>query len=370
MPDTYRVAVIGRTLKGNYGHGIDKVWLDIPQTKIVAVADDNKRGLEAEAGRLKVAAKDSYTDYRLMLDKTKPDIVAVCQRWIDMHAAMVIDAAQRGVKGIYLEKPMCQTLEQADAMIAACEKHNVKLAIAHQTRYSPILKVVRDLLESGRIGSVLEYRARGKEDRRGGGEDLWVLGTHVLNLANHLAGDPTWCFARVIEGGKPITKKDLRDGAEGIGPLAGDAVHAMYRMADGSTCYFNSNRNAGGNPSRFGLTIYGSKGVIDLHTGHLPAAHVLDDPSWTPGRTGKSWTPITSAGVGKPEPLKDGGLHAGNVLAVRDLIDAIEKDRLPESNTYEARTATEMIVSCFESQRVGGPVSLPLKTRVNPLTLL
>jgi hypothetical protein len=63
-------------------------------------------------------------------------------------------------------------------------------------------------------------------------------------------------------------------------------------------------------------------------------------------------------------------LHGGNVLAVKDLIAAIEQDREPEGSIYEARSATEMIVAVFESQRVGGPVSLPLKNRANPLTML
>ncbi len=53
-----------------------------------------------------------------------------------------------------------------------------------------------------------------------------------------------------------------------------------------------------------------------------------------------------------------------------DLIDAIEKDRQPVSSVYDARAATEMIVSVFESHRQGGPVSVPLENRKNPLTLL
>jgi len=370
MADPYRVAVIGRTLKGNYGHGIDKVWLRLPQTKIVAVADDNARGLEAECRRLKVDPKHGYTDHRKMLEVEKPDIVAVCQRWLDMHATHVIDAAERGVRGIYCEKPMCRTLQEADAMVAACQKHNVKLCLAHQTRYSPRLKVMEQVLESGRIGDVLEYRVRGKEDRRGGGEDLWVLGTHVLNMVNYFAGDPAWCFAQVRQDGKPVTRKHVRPGAEGIGPLAGDRVQAMYRMADGTTAYFNSTRNAGGEPSRFGVTVYGSKGVLETHMGYLPPVYLLEDSSWTPGRSGKQWVPVTSAGVNKPEPLEDGGLDEGNRLAVLDLIDAMENDRQPESSIYEGRTAVEMIAACFESHRTNAPVTFPMTTRVNPLTLL
>ena len=98
--------------------------------------------------------------------------------------------------------------------------------------------------------------------------------------------------------------------------------------------------------------------------------HFLPDPQWSPGRSGAKWIPVSSAGPGQPEPLSDGGLGGGNVLACRDLIAAIEEDRLPECNVYEARQTVEMIAAVFESQRQGVPVTLPLKNRKNPLSML
>ena len=377
-PKPYRVGVIGHTGRGNYGHGLDTVWREVPGTQVVAVADGDPKGLDAAVKRLK--APKGYADYRKMLDAEKPDLVSVCPRHLDQHRDMVLAAAAAGVRGIYLEKPMCRTLAEADDMLAACEEGNVKLVMAHQTRYSPRLEVVRQLIKSGRIGRVIEFRGRGKEDRRGGGEDLWVLGTHVLNLVHTLGGDPRWCFATVQQDGRPVRKADVRPGPEGIGPLAGDEVHAMYRLAGGATAYFDSVRGAGGRPSRFGLWIHGSKGIIELHTGYLPDAHLLEHSSWSPGRTKARWLPITSAGVDKPEPLKGHHLHAGNVLAVKDLIAAIERDRQSRATSrrfgtsgrmaHEARAATEMIVAVFESHRLGRPVAFPLKNRQNPLAML
>jgi predicted dehydrogenase len=366
--DKYRVAVIGHTGRGNYGHDLDKAWLAAPGVEIVAVADANEQGLAAAVKRL--GAPKAYPDYRRMLDEAKPDLVGICPRWLDQHRDMVVTAASCGARGIYLEKPMCRTLAEADEMIAACKKNKVKLAIAHQTRYSPKLPIITEMIRSGKIGQALEFRARGKEDQRGGGEDLWVLGTHVLNLVHHLGGEPKWCFGSVCQEGRPIRSEDAKPGNEGIGPLAGDNVHAIYGLASGATAYFDSVRNAGGNPGRFGLRIFGSKGVIEMETGYLPAVYFLPDSSWSSGRTGAKWTPVSSTGVGQPEPLEDGGLHAGNILAIKDLIAAVEQDREPESNMYEARTATEMIVAVFDSQRVGKPVTLPLLNRQNPLTML
>jgi len=368
MAAAYRVAVIGHTGRGNYGHGLDKVWREVAGVEIVGVADADPKGLAQAVARLK--APKGFEDYRQMLDQLRPDLVAVCPRWLDQHCDMVVAAAERGVRGIYLEKPLCRTLAEADRMVAACEKHRVKLALAHQTRYSPKLPVIEDLLGSGRIGRVLELRARGKEDERGGGEDLWVLGCHVLNLVHHFGGDPLWCFGCVRQEGRPIAAADIRPGNEGIGPLAGDEVHAMYGLAGGAVAHFDSVRRAGGKQSRFGLQILGSQGIIAMTTGYLPDAFLLADPLWSPGRSGKRWLPISSAGVDQPEPLTDGGLGAGNVLAVNDLIDAVQQDRQPEANIYEGLVATQMIAAVFESQRQGKPVSLPLENRENPLGVL
>ncbi|MCX8035816.1 MAG: Gfo/Idh/MocA family oxidoreductase [Candidatus Sumerlaeia bacterium] len=366
---TYRAAVIGHTGRGDYGHSLDLAWRGLPNVELVAVADADEKGLAAALKRLGV--EKGYADYRRMLDEVKPDLVSIAPRWLDQHRDMVVAAAERGVRGVYLEKPMCRTLAEADEMVAVCRKHNVKLAIAHQTRYSPIARVVGDLLKAGAIGQVLEFRGRGKEDRRGGGEDLWVLGTHVLDLVHLFGGKPQWCFGSVYENGRPIRRQDVKAGAEGIGPLAGDTVHAMYRLDGGAAAYFDSVRNAGTGGSRFGLQIFGSTGIIEMTTGHLPPAFILEgDPAWSPGRSGKNWIPITSAGIGKPEPLKDGGLPAGNTLAVQDLIAAIEEDRPPKADIETGRIAIEMIVAVFESQRLGKLAIFPLQNRANPLAML
>lgn len=365
----YRVAVIGHTGRGNYGHGLDRVCQELPETQIVAVADAEPSGLAGAVARM--GDVKGFADYREMLAEIEPDLVMIAPRWLDQHCDMVVAAAEAGAKGIYLEKPMCRNLTEADEMVAACEKSGTKLAIAFQTRYSQKLPVVEKLIADGALGDLLELRARGKEDSRGGGEDLWVLGTHMFNLIHHFAGPPQWCSASVYQDGHPVTAADVREGPEGIGPLAGDSVHAMFRLESGLTAYFDSTRNAGGSPTRFGLQIFGTKGIIQMfNTGHIPDTYFLPDSSWSPGRSGVDWIPVTSAGVGKPEPLPNTGLHGGNILAVRDLIASIEADRQPLTSIYAARTATEMIVAVFESHRLARRVEFPLTNRGNPLTML
>ena len=165
----YRVAVIGATGKGDYGHGIDVAWLGVDNVELVAVADADISGRAKAAQRLSV--KNAYADYREMLAREKPDFASVCPRHLDQRAEMVIAAAEAGCH-IYTEKPFAPDLEAADRMVRAVQAAGIKLQIAHQMRCSPFLLKAVAMVRNGEIGDIQEIRGRGKEDHRAGGEAL------------------------------------------------------------------------------------------------------------------------------------------------------------------------------------------------------
>jgi len=368
MAKTYRVGVIGRTGKGDYGHGVDVAASKVPGFEVVAVADEHAAGLAAALKR--TGAPQGYADYREMLAREKLDVAVICPRWIDQHAEMLLAAAEAGCH-VYMEKPFCRTLVECDAVIQQMEMRHLHLGIAHISQYSPVLSTVLSLIRQGEIGEVLELRGRGKEDRRGGGEDLWVLGSHIFGLMRSLAGgDAVTCMATVTQEGAALNKSHVAAGAEGIGPLAGDNIQARYTFPGGASGHFASRRGMGGSPTRFAIQVFGSKGVLEIESGYLTPAYILRDSSWSPGRTQKPWERITSAGIGQPEPRTDGTYEGGHIAAMQDLVQAIETQRTTKCSAEDARAIIQMIAAVFESQRVGGPVSLPLETRENPLTLL
>lgn len=369
MPDKTKVAIIGHTGRGDYGHGIDVCWAELDGVEIVGVADPHEGGRVAAQKRL--GNPPAFADYVEMLDRSKPEIVSICTRHPDQHKAMFLAAAERGIHA-YMEKPMCATPAEADALVAASRKHKAKLALGYVTRYSPLVDVVSGLIMDGAIGDVLEYRTRGKEDsRRGGGEDLMVLGSHLMNLIHTFGGEPDWCFSKMMQDGQPVSKEHVKPGAESLGPLAGDNVHAVFGLDGGRIATFDSVRGAGaGRPWRFAMQIMGSKGIIEIQTGYLPPCAILQDPSWCPALSGKKWQSISSAGVGEPEPFKGDYRLEGNVVACRDLIQAIRDDRQPECDVRQGQVVIEMINGVFDSHRRGGPVNFPLETRENALGLL
>ena len=220
MDRRYRAGVIGRTGRGNYGHGLDTVYLEMDDVDIIAVADDDPDGLR-EAGR-RLGVRNLYTDYREMLRNEWFDIVSICPRWLDQHAAMTLAVAEAGAC-IFLEKPMARTLSEADAMIEACEKAGVMMGIAHQGRMHTAAWHARQLIVDGAIGDILHVGMNGKEDHRGGGEDLMVLGTHLFDMLRFLLGrNPAWVQASVtMAGGRPRDPGRRRGGSGRTGSHRG-----------------------------------------------------------------------------------------------------------------------------------------------------
>jgi predicted dehydrogenase len=352
------VGVIGHTGQGNYGHGEDAVWLKIPQTTIVAVADADPKGLAAEAKKL--GGVRAFADYRAMLAETRPDIAAICARHIHEHRDMIVAAIEAGVKGIYIEKPFVRTLAEADEVVKLCVAQGVRLAIAHRNRYHPVLETVRKLVAAGEIGELKEVRVRGKQDQRGGGLDLWVLGGHGFNLATLFTGPAISCEATILVEGRPATKADIHPGDEGVGPIVGDEVHARYETKSGIPLYFDSKKGTWTPGTPFGARLIGSKGVISLQIDEEPLA-VLE-------REGRKF-PITTAGIGQAEPIKDIKLvNGGHHGAVRDLLAAIAEKREPLCGPEAGRETVELTLAVFASFAAGGQkVALPLADRLHPL---
>jgi predicted dehydrogenase len=369
-----RVAAIGRTGRGDWGHAIDQLWGGVEGAELVAVADESEEALAKAVERNKLDASRPgvvHRDWKAMLTVAKPDIVAICMRHIDCHAEMAIAAAEAGVKGIFMEKPFVRTLAEADAVIAACKKSNSKLTLAFVNRHAPAYAAARDLIEDGRIGKVLELRGRGKEDARGGGEDLIVLGCHILDMMVDLGGTPQWCESAISQGGRPITRADATAGPEGIGLIAGDSVSAMFGLADGPIGYFASVRDAGLKQPNFGLTVVGTKGAIHIRPDHVPQAYLREAPLW---RVDKEfpWKPIGAEGVESPPVnVSDVDRAAERVgwgrRAAADLVDAIAEDREPETGMYAGRTVLEMTTAVYGSALSGARVTWPMAAGGNPL---
>lgn len=362
------VGVIGHTGRGNYGHGIDTMWLTLPETEIVAIADPDPKGLAEAQERLKCS--QGFSDYHRLLAEVKPEIVAIGPRSADQHRDMVLAAAEAGVRGIYIEKPFARTPAEADEMVKVCTDHGVKCGVAHRNRWHPALPVIQSFVKDGGIGKLLEIRTRGKEDDRGGAVDLWILGSHALNIAVVFTGRPTACSATLLTDGHPSIPTESRDGDDAVGKVVGNEAHVRYETESGVPIFFDSIRKAGVPAAGFGLQLIGTEGIVDIRVDQPAFAHFCKGNPFRPNHEPRTWTPISTAGVGQTEPIADLREQiASHAIPGRDLIAAMaEPDRQPLCSAEDGRVTVEMITGALASHaRNGVRVALPRDRRDNPL---
>lgn len=368
----YRAAIIGHTGQGDYGHGLDTCFSGLPRVEVVAVADPDPAG--REAARARGGAATAYADYRQMLDRERPGLVAIGPRVVGERVAMITAAVEAGCH-IYVEKPLVATLAEADTLLALCERAGTRIAVAHQNRLHPATLYLQQLLSEGRIGRLRLVRAYGKMDHRGGGQDLAVLGTHMLDLMRLFAGDARWCSADLLVGSRLADAGDARAGDEGVGPVLGDGLRATYGFDDGVIGSFESFRGLGNGNTVFGIDVVGEGGQFALRGSFTKQLFFSPYPYPEPGAAAVRWEQIPVPAAGPHEQFgdepPDATAHAAllqraNQRLVLDLIASIEENREPASSGQRARAALEMIQAAAAAHAAGGRISLPLASREHP----
>lgn len=374
--ETFRAAVIGHTGRGDYGHGLDVIFNDVPGVEVVAVADPDDAGRSKAADRCRAARQ--YADYREMLEKEKPQLVSVAPRHTDQRRDMALAAIAAGAH-LVTEKPFATDPAEADEILAAADAGKRKVAVAHQMRLAPRVGRLTQALGDGLIGDLLHVAAWGKQDARAGGEDMMVLGVHLFDLMRLFAGDPQWCTASVRQGGKDITKADARNAGEAIGPVAGDEVLAQFAFPDGVHGTFTSRGRLREVTGSWGIELTGSKGAVRLLTAVEPHVLVRQGGQWEPsGRTDR-WQPLEAApggddARGSNDAPRRGDVPGGgdafgpaNRRIVDDWLGAIAADREPAASGRNAAAAVEMVMAVYHAALGGARVPMPLADRKHPL---
>jgi predicted dehydrogenase len=355
----FRAAIIGHTGAGNYGHGLDLIFAGRPNIEVVAMSDPDANGRAKAAARTRAARQ--YAGFREMLAKEKPDLVSVAPRWTIHHHAMAL-AALRGGAHVFSEKPFTHTLAEADELLWVAEKPGLKIAVAHQMRLSPGILFLKQQIDAGLIGDLLEIRAHGKQDTRAGGEDLLVLGVHLFDLMRFFAGDAQWCTARVLQSGQPVRSQDARPATEGIGLVVGDELFAQFAFAKGINATFTSRRANQQAAGHWGMELTGSKGAARILADICPRVFVRSHEDW---RTSE-WKPIE----GDPTAAwsdAERSVSRANERVVDDWLEAIQSNREPVCSGFAGMKAVEMVHAVFAAGLSGERITLPLKNREHPL---
>jgi predicted dehydrogenase len=188
-----------------------------PRVEVVA-------GSTRDAGRRERFAVRSgartYSDWREMLEKEALDIVSVAT-YSPVHAEMTVACAERGIRAIYCENPICTRLPDAERMLAACEKSGSLLAINHNRQFDPNYRRLRDLIAGGGLGDITSVNLQWPSGRLGG------VGTHNFDVATMLTGSRIEAVSATLDlAGKPDCRgPEFQDfGGWGVMRLANGAM--------------------------------------------------------------------------------------------------------------------------------------------------
>ncbi len=219
----YRVAIIGAGRMGGLledesppnryrkPHSHYAAYDYVDETEVVAVAGRSEGRLKMFTERYGI--ENTYTDYREMIQREKPDIVSVTTQ-AQHRAEPIVFAAENGVRGIYAEKALCASLEEADRIAAACRANDVAFNFGAERRHHDGYVALRDAVARGDVGEPQFALAYWRTD-------LMKHHSHSFDTVSMLLGDPApaWVEGRLVEKGEPMDPGDSR-----MGPREGTSM--------------------------------------------------------------------------------------------------------------------------------------------------
>ena len=302
-----------------------------PQIDLVAGADphDEQRALFGE--RWGIDENHLYASHRELLEKAKPDIVSVTTT-ARYRPQIVLDAVEAGVKAIWAEKPLAFSLEEADAMVAACNEKGVALAVNCSRRYNTYFSETRRMIDAGELGDILQITAYAQCG-------LSHNGSHAIDTIRYLAGsDVSWVFSEMESDEKAASDDDLM----GNGYLAFD---------NGARAYL---RGTSTGIASWEFDIIGTEGRVRTASDALEFEFFQRVGGGLRGRGIPARSPF-------PQPARPEGQ---GITVISDLIDAIEKNHPPRCSGADGQAALEVAIALRESHRQGGVrINLPIEDR-------
>ncbi|MEU6717596.1 Gfo/Idh/MocA family oxidoreductase [Nonomuraea sp. NPDC046802] len=258
-------------------------FFDLPLAPRMAVlAGRSKERTEAAAAQLGWAGVE--TDWRELVNRDDVQIVDICTPG-DSHAEIAI-AALRAGKHVICEKPLANTVAEAEAMVAAAAEapSSVKSMVAFNYRRVPAIALARRYVEEGRIGEIRHVRAqylqdwivdpefplvwRLQKDKAGAGS-LGDIGSHIVDAAQFITGQQVVGVSALLETfvkERPLATESAGLGATGSdakGPVTvDDAALFIGRLSGGAVASFEATRFANGRKNAMRIEINGSLGSL------------------------------------------------------------------------------------------------------------
>lgn len=350
---TYRVAVLGC---GPRGGAAARAYAAHPRTQVVGLCDlapDRARALGAALG---VSAL--YADLDVMIPEVRPDIVVV-PTGTEFHYDLARRALEYGAH-VDVEKPMCATLDQADALLELARARGLRIAVHHQSRVNPSMLTVRQAIRGGQIGEI--RHTVGSCKGYYGGFGLMNIGTHMVNNLMGLFGPCVALSAVIHTDRRAITPEDVLCAPLGMGIIAGERITGLLEFEDGNTATVLFHRYPQVNGNFYGFEVLGMEGHLLWKQRHVWRLPNLD---FVPGSEWDRWEAVPLPNPENWDPVTDEAPDEFNY--VDDFVNALDEGRDPVCSGAEGLRVMEVLMAIFESGAYQRRVTLPLTRRDHPL---
>ncbi|MEX2178038.1 MAG: Gfo/Idh/MocA family oxidoreductase [Gemmatimonadaceae bacterium] len=306
--------------------------------------------------RARAAGEDQgvawYTDYATMLAKADADVIAVCTP-SGLHSAQGVMAASAG-RHVISEKPMSITLEQADALVQACDAAGVSLFVVKQNRLNPAVQLLKRAVDKGRFGRIYLANSTVRWQRPQEYYDsapwrgTWEFdGGAFMNQASHYVDLIQWLMG-------PVESVVAKTATQARRIEAEDSGVAVLRFRNGALGVIEVNvltypRNWEGS-----IAIMGERGSAKIsgtavnRVEHWAFADDDDDDK------------LLEASSTNPTNVYGSG-HEGYY---RNVLNVLRGEAQPETDGRAGRKSLELILGIYESAKTGRDVPLPLRSRL------
>ncbi|GGT06428.1 Gfo/Idh/MocA family protein [Streptomyces chromofuscus] len=347
---------------------------DLPRQPVLAViCGRDEAAVRAAAGRHGWAAAE--TDWRALIARDDVDLVDICTPG-DSHAEIALAALAAG-KHVLCEKPLANSVEEAETMAAAAEAAQARGQLAmvgFNYRRLPATALARRMVAEGSVGTLRHVRVTYLQDwlvdpqapltwrlRRelAGSGSLGDLGAHIVDLAQYLAGEQLAGVSALTE--TFVRERPLAGAARGLGAVSAegtgqvtvdDAALFTARFASGALASFEATRYATGRKNALRIELNGERGSLAFDLERLNELWYHDGTE-----------PGTRAGfrrilVTEPDhPYLDAWWPPGHGLGyehtfvhqARDLVHAVAEGRRPEPSFADGLQVQRVLAAVEES---------------------
>ena len=336
FPSIARIAIIGC---GHMGATHARELAAMPHAEVVAFVDPRREAAEKLRDAIGAGNVHELAEPVLVSDDVDAVIIATHHH---LHRPLTEQAAAAG-KHVFVEKPLAITAADCDAMIAAVERHGIKLMTGFQARFSPFLHAMRAAIPEPWVSSGQLVDPRW-------GDQSWANdpiegGGNVLSQGCHLFD--ALCF---LHGSAPVS----------VYAKGGNFHHPQHDIVDGVCCVieFANGRMASAIVGDFGAPALLGKAAYQLFAGDRTAtlSGYYTDPVLQCWRA----EPERMTVADLPEPLRnDKGAH-GYTQQMQAFLRWLTHDEAPEHacTVWDGARATRIGLAAIASLRSGSPVAL------------